>query len=89
MKNSGSADAAIDDVFVNGVPYGQFSNVTIRYGSDPYGFGGGVQAGGTATLEILVRAGTDQDVTFSSGSTLDIRLHTAAGKEYPKLIELT
>ena len=89
VKNSGSADATIDDVFVNGIPYGQFVNVTIRYGGDPYGFGGAVGAGATGTVEILVRAGTDQDITFSSGSTLNIKLHTAAGKDYPKLIELT
>jgi len=89
VKNSGSADATIDDVFVNGIPYGQFSNVTIRYSSDPYGFGGAIGAGATGSVEVLVRAGTDQDITFSSGSTLDIKLHTAAGKEYPRLIELT
>jgi len=69
--------------------YGQFSNVTIRYGGAPYGFGGAVGAGATGSVEILVRAGTGQDITFSPGSTLDIKLHTAAGKEYPRLIELT
>ena len=89
VKNSGSADATIDDVFVNGIPYGQFSNVTVRYIGDPYGFGGAIGAGATGSVEILVRSGTDQDITFSSGSTLDIKLHTAAGKEYPRLIELT
>ena len=31
----------------------------------------------------------DQDITFGSRSTLEMKLHTAAGKEYPKLIELT
>ena len=46
-------------------------------------------AGAAESIEILVRSGTDQDITFSSGSTLDIKLHTAAGKEYPRLIELT
>jgi len=89
VKNSGSADATIDDVFVNGIPYGYFSNVTVRYSSDPYGFGGAIGPGATGSVEILVRAGTDADITFSSGSTLDIKLHTAAGKEYPRLIELT
>jgi len=91
VKNSGSADATIDDVFVNGIPYGQFSNVTVRE-MVAYGYGApgvSVGAGATESVEILVRVGTDQGITFSSGSTLDIKLHTAAGKEYPKLIELT
>jgi flagellin-like protein len=91
VKNSGSADATIDDVFIDGIPYGQFSNVTVRE-MVAYGYGApgvAVGAGATESVEILVRCGTDQDITFSSGSTLDIKLHTAAGKEYPRLIELT
>ena len=91
MKNSGSADATIDDVFVNGIPYGYFSNVTVRE-MVAYGYGApgvDVGAGATESVEILVRAGTDGGITFSSGSTLDIKLHTAAGKDYPRLIELT
>jgi len=93
LKNSGSADATIDNVFVNGKPYAQFTNATVRW-YDSTGPQLGqisltVNAGGTATIEILVRAGEDQDITFSSGTALDIKLHTAAGKEYPKLLELT
>jgi len=93
LKNSGTADATIDDIFINGKPYQQFANATVRW----YDSGVAtltpisltVNAGGTATIEILVRAGTDpQGVTFSSGTALDIKLHTAAGKEYPKLIDL-
>jgi len=93
LKNSGTADATIDDIFINGKPYQQFVNATVRW----YDSGVAtltpisltVNAGGTATIEILVRAGPDpQGVTFSSGTALDIKLHTAAGKEYPKLIDL-
>ena len=97
LKNSGSAASTIDDVFVNGKPYDQFSNVAIRYNDTGtillYPEGGDlsltVNAGGSATIEILVLKGTDGDVTFSSGTTLDIKFHSAAGKEYPKLLDLT
>ena len=94
LKNSGSADATIDNIFVNGKPFTQFSNVTVRYSGTLYNSSNSdlsvtVRAGGTATVEILVRAGTDQGITFSSGTALDIKLHSAAGKEYPKLIDLT
>ena len=101
LKNSGSAASTIDDVFVNGKPYDQFSYVAIRYNdtsaSPPvirlYPQDGDlaltINAGGSATVEILVFKGTDGDVTFSSGTTLDIKFHSAAGKEYPKLLELT
>jgi len=93
LKNSGSADATIDGVFINGKPYTQFNNVVIRYNSQLYPpnspLSVTVNAGGTATLEVLILSGTDQGVTFSSGTALDIKLHSAAGKEYPKLIDLT
>jgi len=70
VKNSGSADATIDDVFVNGIPYGYFSNVTVRE-MVAYGYsapGVDVGPGATGSVEILVRIGTDADITFSSGS---------------------
>jgi flagellin-like protein len=94
LKNSGSAASTIDDVFVNGKPYDQFSYVAIRYNdTELYPRDGDlsltINAGGSATVEILVLKGTDGDVTFSSGTTLDIKFHSAAGKEYPKLLELT
>ena len=98
LKNSGSAASTIDDVFVNGKPYDQFSNVVIRYVNSTVtcelypidaDLSVTINAGGSATVEILVLKGTDQDVTFSSGTTLDIKFHSAAGKEYPKLLELT
>ena len=99
LKNSGSAASTIDDVFVNGKPYDQFSYVAIRYNDtstasvELYPQVGDlaltINAGGSATVEILVLKGTDGDVTFSSGTTLDIKFHSAAGKEYPKLLDLT
>lgn len=90
LKNSGSADATVDDIFINGKPFNGFSNIAVRYHAtlrDDLSLT--VNAGGTATIEVLVRAGEDQQITFSSGTTLDFKLHTAAGKEYPKLLDLT
>jgi flagellin-like protein len=95
LKNSGSADATIDNVFINGKPYEQFANATVRWydatGPQLSPISLTVNAGAEVTIEILVRAGLDesQDITFSSGTALDIKLHSAAGKEYPKLLELT
>ncbi|MFQ6094806.1 MAG: archaellin/type IV pilin N-terminal domain-containing protein [Candidatus Bathyarchaeia archaeon] len=91
LKNSGSADATIDNVFINGKPYSQFSYVAIRYGGSLVSgtLSITVNAGGSATLEVLILQGTDQGITFSSGTALDIKLHSAAGKEYPKLMDLT
>jgi len=90
LKNSGLADATIDNVFVNGKPYTQFS-ISLRYGGSLVTgtLSVTVNAGGEATIEILIQRGTDQGITFSSGTALDIKLHSAAGKEYPKLIDLT
>ena len=98
LKNSGSADATIDNIFIDGKPYEHFTNVALRdsagnlYNSTTTTtLAITVNAGGSDTIEVLVKSGDDQSqgVTFSSGTALDIKLHTAAGKEYPKLLDLT
>jgi len=91
LKNSGSADATIDDLCINGLSSAGFSNVAARYNSALLSgsLSVTVKAGGIETIEILVLEGTERGLTFSSGTTLDIKLHTAAGIEYPKLIDLT
>ena len=82
IKNSGSAAATIDDVYINGKPYGKTTATvapdvdtapaTLNPGDvlDPF----------TITMPI----GTD----FKSGMTVEITLHTVAGKEYPKQVVL-
>ncbi|MHA1832718.1 MAG: archaellin/type IV pilin N-terminal domain-containing protein [Candidatus Baldrarchaeia archaeon] len=81
FNNTGSAPATITDVFINGVPYNQFSGGSVTLGGDlanlPLTLDPG--EGGTGTL-------TASNTVFKSGVTYEITLHTASGKDYPKAV---
>jgi len=81
VKNVGTTDATIDNIFINGKPLrdvGAISDpdltsttVTIKAGDPPR----------TITINI-------QSTEFVSGQMVEVRLHTASGKEYPKMVTL-
>ena len=83
VKNTGSADATIDSVFINGKPLSQFPGVTANLVSG----GTPVIAGGSASVVVSVPA--NQGAPFSAGTTIEVKLHTAAGKDYPQMVTLT
>ncbi|MEM2136633.1 MAG: archaellin/type IV pilin N-terminal domain-containing protein [Candidatus Methanomethylicia archaeon] len=86
VKNTGSADATIDNIFLNGVPISDVKNVTVNgkvFSSIT------VKSGDSITILITIPS----DATIgggkaSSGLSLEIKLHTSAGKDYPKIITL-
>ena len=71
-KNTGSAAATIDDIYVNGVPLG---------GS------GGKWGGGPTSLdpgdEATITVNSPATGSFTSGVTYEVAVHTASGKLYP------
>jgi flagellin-like protein len=83
VKNTGSADATIDSVFINGKPLSQFTGVTTNLVVG----GTSVVAGGSTTVEVYVAA--NAGVPFSAGTTIEVKLHTAAGKDYPQMVTLS
>ena len=83
VKNTGSADATIDSVMINGRPLSQFPGVTTTIAVG----GTSVVAGGSASVNVLVPAG--QGVPFTAGTTIEVKLHTAAGKDYPQMVTLS
>ena len=96
IKNTGSADATIDNVVINGKPFQTGYTgiiVKIKIGNsnhtlDPSGTSGetgiSLKSGETGTMTITIPA----DVGFKSGQTLDIKIHTAAGHDYAKAVVL-
>jgi flagellin-like protein len=91
VKNTGTSPVAITEVYINGYPLTSvLSSATFTCGSTPL----------SSSTAITVNPG-DQiqcDLTFSSqpsqfkvgpGSSLEIKLHSAGGKDYPKVIVLT
>ncbi|MEM1547177.1 MAG: archaellin/type IV pilin N-terminal domain-containing protein [Candidatus Methanomethylicia archaeon] len=77
VKNTGSATATIDQIFLNGKP--PTTGVTVSPSTqvlDP-----GSSQGFTITIPITTTG-------FSAGTTVEVKLHTAAGQEYYKAVVL-
>jgi len=78
VKNTGSADATIDNVLLNGKPYGTVNaklNVTLPVS---------LTVGSQKAIKITISSGG----SFASGVSVEVRLHTAGGQEYPKTVTL-
>lgn len=74
VKNTGSSDVTVTEVFVNGKP----ASV----------------AGLSGTTNFTLNVGASTSLTYTltgpygSGQTIEIKLHTASGAEYPKAVVL-
>jgi len=88
IKNTGSADATITSVMINGIP----SDAWDKGGSsqpDPASSPVTVNVGSSASFTItLNKSGKIGTTTLTSGITLNIVFHTAAGKDYPTSVTL-
>ncbi|RLG81436.1 MAG: DUF4352 domain-containing protein [Thermoprotei archaeon] len=95
VKNTGPSDATIDDIYINGMPLTEYTNTVT---SVSYTCGTPTTTnviGPTASISIPVKSGETATIvlsiagdTFTSGQTIEIKLHTAAGYEYPRQITL-
>ena len=88
VKNTGTIPTSIDNVFINGVPYGDCAGaVTVNPNvtSAPLALKPGDEDALTITI---TRDGTCGVTTFKPGIGVEIKLHSSGGKEYPKLITL-
>ncbi len=94
MKNTGSSDATLNNIFMNSIPFKDYAqaNVTLQKadGTDVsatlYTTGVLVAKGNSVTLVLQLRF--DQSVGFTSGTRVEIKLHTAGGKDYPTSLKL-
>ncbi|MCD6563556.1 MAG: hypothetical protein J7K23_06525 [Thermoproteales archaeon] len=84
VKNTGTSAASVDMIFINGKPLSAYSGVTAS--PDPSSSTVSISPGSTTTFTITIADKTTSN--FSSGQSVEIKLHTASGKEYPKLIVL-
>jgi len=94
VKNVGTTDATIDNIFINGkpLPTGTNANITANYGDNNTSFnpttGIPLKAGQSTTITIYINNTSTSIGTFSSGQMVEVKLHTASGKEYPKQVTL-
>ena len=98
LKNSGSATSTVTQIFVNEIPL----NTTTGYGyadmaafvlagtdgigTDMAATGATMTAGDSSTLKIFIATSYS---TLTSGTTVNVKLHSAGGMDYIKLIRLT
>jgi flagellin-like protein len=84
LKNTGSADANVDNLMIDGNLYSSMGvTCTPDIATSPLLVSAG---SATVTLSVRIPIGTHG---CSSGTTIDLKLHTAAGKEYPSMVTLT
>jgi flagellin-like protein len=93
LKNTGSADATLNNVFLNSIPYKDYTPANMRITADDvdvsaslYTTGVLVSKGNSVTLVLQLKV--DQSVGFTAGTRIEIKLHTAGGKDYPTSIKL-
>jgi len=81
LKNTGSAVATIDQVFLNGKPA---TDLGASITPNPAGTNIALSPGAATTMTI---SGLSTP-TFNAGMTVEVKLHTAAGQEYYKAVVL-
>jgi flagellin-like protein len=98
IKNSGSADATINMVFLNDIPctaanyHVTAANVTAtEWGVSFLQTGVTLQPGQSETVYIYIDnpcSGISELSNLSAGTTINVKLHSAGGMDYIKLIKL-
>ena len=97
LKNSGSATSTVTQVFVNEIPlntttgYGYADMAAFVAGTDGIGTdmpaaGATMTAGNSTSVQIFI---ANTYSTLTSGTTVNVKLHSAGGMDYIKLIRLT
>jgi len=101
LQNTGSAEATLIDCFINDAPLTQYG-VDVRWYYDDSGTetlvpveGISMVSGGMETFYLYIISHTwstqwdPTPITFTSGTTINLKLHSASGMDYIKLVQLT
>ena len=100
LKNTGSADATIDNVFINSVPIVDLHDAATT-GAKLYVYSSGSysEISDYSNINIQVTKGGSQKIKIvifddgsvegaSAGTRMDFKLHSAAGRDYPAQVKL-
>jgi hypothetical protein len=90
LKNTGSAASTLNRVFVNDIPVAQANynqttwvagemSVSIEY------LGTTVMPGEPMTVQVYI---SETYSTLTSGTTVNVKIHSAGGMDYIRLVEL-
>jgi len=94
LRNTGSADATLDSVFINSVPLkdiasGWALDYSTNTGANVTSYSTldiSIPKGSTVTLYIYISKSTTYG--WTPGTNIDLKMHTAAGKDYPTRVKL-
>jgi flagellin-like protein len=86
VKNTGSADASIDNILLNGKPYGNIDDATVTVDPDVASTPLSMKVGAQAQIVITIEP--DEGSSFVSGVSVEVRLRSSGGQEYPKTVSL-
>jgi len=83
VRNTGTTPTSIDEIFINGVPSAQCAGAQFPQLPIP------LNPGDQQNIQITLNAnGQCGPTTFIAGGSIEVKLHTTGGKEYPKLTVL-
>jgi hypothetical protein len=86
VQNTGTSTATITDIYVNGFP-SSATGLKVKVSGTDVNFPIPLKPGNQTPL-ILYFQNAPSQFTVAPGVSLEIKLHTAGGKDYPKLIIL-
>ena len=94
-RNTGSADATITNIFINGKPYdawtGEVTSVKIGSSKDstrPFNSTTGYPLSSGQTVYIDIEIKKVDNGNFNHGMSVEFKIVTASGQEYPKMTNL-
>jgi flagellin-like protein len=89
VKNTGSADTKIDDILLNGVTIRDVSGAKLNNDTVTGSISIPLNSGSETTITVFIPNGAKMgSSTATSGLSLELKLHTSGGKEYPKILTL-
>ena len=95
LKNSGTATATLTNVFINDIPVTEYGITLDILGqlTDPLTAGTSILAAGTPILSgveqtVYVYIGSSYP-SLSPGTTINVKIHSAGGMDYIRLVQLT
>ncbi|UNQ73462.1 archaellin/type IV pilin N-terminal domain-containing protein [Infirmifilum sp. NZ] len=89
VSNKGTSPTSITDIFINGVKAGGTGCPVKDNASIIAGTPLPIDPGSKATILLTIPPGSSCGATkFVAGQSIEVKLHSSGGKDYPKLVVL-
>ncbi len=87
VKNTGTTTATIDNIFINGKPFNDYTGVSISINGTTFnpGITYPIKPGDHTNITIIIPGSTQG---FTDGQMVNIKIHTASGRDYPVTVTL-